>query len=63
MKTFLKHLLVIFIMALTVVLVICTMELADEITGFELMALGFASTISVIGCIGAAVAIKMNIES
>ena len=47
---------------LTVALIICTMELADEIKFYELIALGFASTISVIGCIGAAVAIKMSIE-
>jgi hypothetical protein len=53
-----KNLLVVFIMALTVALIICTMELADEINFYELIALGFASTISVIGCIGAAVAIK-----
>jgi hypothetical protein len=57
-----KNLLVVFIMMLTVALIICTMELADEIKFYELIALGFASTISVIGCIGAAAAIKMSIE-
>lgn len=52
-----------FIM-LTVVLVICTMELADEINFYELVLLGFASTISIVGCIAATVGISMiNTES
>ena len=49
---------------LTVTLIICFMDMADTLKFYDLIALGFASTISVIGCIAATVAISLtNTES
>jgi hypothetical protein len=59
MTSLTKAFTVALLIMLTVTLVICTMELADEIKFIELIALGFASTISVIGCIAATVGISL----
>jgi hypothetical protein len=54
-----KHFAVGFCCFLTAVLIICVMELSsyEKIADWQLTCLGFAATISVVGCIAAAVAI------
>jgi hypothetical protein len=64
MKHFMKTLAISIMNMLTVILCICFMQLSNEITGYNLMALGLMSAISVIGCIAATVGISMtNTES
>lgn len=52
-----KHLAVGFLCFLTSLLCLCVMELYNDVAPWEGVLLGFAATISIIGCVGAAVAI------
>jgi hypothetical protein len=60
MKHFMKALAISIMNMLTVILCISYMELPKEITGFDLMALGLITIISVVGCIAATVAISLT---
>jgi len=55
-----KHLLTGILIFATVILIICTMELADELGHWELMALGFASCVAITGTLGAAIAFNLE---
>jgi len=64
MASLIKALIIALLIMLNVILIICYMEMADEITEFEAISLGLICCITTTGCIGATAGISMiNTES
>ncbi len=53
-----KNLVVGFLACMTVLIILCVMELHDEVSPLDGALLGFAAVISSVGCIAAAVGLK-----
>jgi|LakMenEpi03Aug12_release.lakeMendotaPanAssembly.Ray.scaffolds.fasta_scaffold02411_2 hypothetical protein len=64
MASLIKAFVVGLLIILNVILIICTMEIVNDVTEFQAICLGLACCITTTGCIGAAVGISMvNTES
>lgn len=59
MTSLTKAFAVALLVMLTVTLVICFMDMADTLSFYDLIALGFISTLSIVGCIAATVGISL----
>jgi|688.fasta_scaffold13593_15 hypothetical protein len=59
MNSLTKALVIALLIMLTVILCICYMEIANILGFYDLIALGFISTLSIVGCIAATVSISM----
>lgn len=64
MASFIKAFVIALLIMLNVILIICTMEIVNDVTEFQAICLGLACCITTTGCIGATVGISLiNTES